>query len=560
MKVRLACFFVCLASACFADSHYVQQAQEALSNAQVFDSYDVPTAQDVLEVPVETSLPQSNMDEPALVEAGSIATVGDTTEAGTYATMSDNAVEWSVRSADQDALLTPDQVVTDPEAHMTENPFSTVGGSCTVTDFSSAPLFERTCQRTRDVYASSSTSTLNITVVRTEDYLCKTIGVGPDCGEMQTSGLCIETARACLLQDIDGNCIDEEATYTCSSDAPMAFAAPLTGLTTWGTPVETWSTTFAAGYSAQTCRPSAPTTCTSGPSVQTINGLLVTVDCTAQETVYECGGDTYSSTDCSAFEADVGCALIDSTCYLDTPDGGCGAYEDTYQCGSADNTDFDTSCDAVNVCVGDVCQSVPQETNSDLPMSMAAIGLLNSMAAEWDPGTGSLSIGSDGFEILNGELQFFNTTTNYCRVGILGLYNCCSNSGWALGVFTQCREHELNLVAAQQAGRAVYLTTFCRRRALFFCRERARRYCIYSGRIAREVSYQGQQQLHGFFECRALTYEEMENINWDEIDLTSVFGEMLANVDMASESELIDLIQANTSALAPQVVETYEEN
>ena len=188
-----------------ADSHFVEQAQEALSNAQVFEDYSIPTAADVLAIPVETDLPQTTMDEPTLQEAGSLATSGDTTEGTSYRTFSDNAVEWSVQSADQTHLDQADTVVGDPETHLTENPFSTTGGQCTVTDFSSAPEFERTCQRTRDVFAASCTSTLDITVIRTEQYQCHVTPTGVACDELLASPLCVESERICNLLDIEGN-------------------------------------------------------------------------------------------------------------------------------------------------------------------------------------------------------------------------------------------------------------------------------------------------------------------------------------------------------------------
>lgn len=559
---RLAVILAFLgASPAVAENHFVEMAEDALSNAQVFEDYRVPTAEDVLAIPVETDLPQTSMDAPALQEAGTVAAAGDTAEGTSYRAFSDNAVEWSIQSAVPTHLDLADQVVADPLAQLTANPFSTSSEQCTVTDFSDAPEFERTCERTRDIYASACTSTLDIAVIRTEQYQCHLTPTGVSCEDLQASPLCVETERVCNLQDIDGICIEEVATHTCSSDAPMTFTAPQIGVTSWGAPIMSWATSCDPSYVAQSCG-GGETTCTSGPSVESVNGLLVPVECTVQETVYECGASSYSSTDCSAFEADPGCTLIDSACYLDTPDGQCGAYEDTYRCGSSETTAFSTSCPDVNVCVGGVCQSVPQETNSDLPLSMAAVGLLNSMADEWHETEDTLELvwGPDGleFQFVEGELAYFNTSTNYCRVGILGTYNCCRDSGWALGVFTQCREHELELVAAQEAGRAVYIGTFCRRRVLFVCRERARRYCIFSGRIAREVSYQAQHQLYGRFECRALTHAEMEQIDWRQIDLSPVFGEMLANIDMPNEEELIGIIQSNTSNLAPQVVDSYE--
>ena len=104
------------ASPVIAESHYVEMAEDALSNAQVFEDYTVPTAEDVLAIPVETDLPQTSMDVPALQEAGMVATAGDTTEGTFYQAFSENAVEWSVQSADPSHLDLADQVVSDPLA------------------------------------------------------------------------------------------------------------------------------------------------------------------------------------------------------------------------------------------------------------------------------------------------------------------------------------------------------------------------------------------------------------------------------------------------------------
>ncbi|WP_342075148.1 conjugal transfer protein TraN [Yoonia sp. SS1-5] len=540
-------FLLCslaLAGAAQADSH-VQRAENALSNAQTFNGYTVPDAQNLLQIPVDPNHPLSNENAQTLPTVGNVAAAStSTTEGRAFQNFNTNAVPWSVQSANPQHLDVSDQVANDPMAFMNSNPFSSSGfGQCTVTNFANSPIFERTCQRTRDVFSASCTSQLNITVIRTETYECHVTPTGASCDALQASSLCTETQRYCNLQDINGVCIEEIAEHSCSSDAPLAFTAPQIGATTWGQPITSWVTSCDPSFSAQSCG-AGTTTCTSGPSVEDVNGQLVPVNCTTQVTTYECGASTYSSTDCQPFQNDPSCSLQASSCYLTTPDGVCGAYEDTYQCGTGQGTDFSSSCQDVNVCVAGHCQSIPQETNSDMPMALASVDLLNNMANEW---TMAATPNSSNF-----ELSYFNSNTNYCRVGILGSYNCCSDNGWALGVFTQCRQHELELVAAQQAGRAVYVTTYCRRRALFFCRERARRYCIFNNRIAREVSFQAQHQLHGRFECRGLTQAEMEAIDWEQIDLTSVFGDMLANVAVPDQQTLIGIIQANTANLSLQ--------
>lgn len=543
MKRLVFILTVLLGSATYADQH-VHGAENALSNAQTFSDYTIPDAQSILEVPVDPNHPLSGQTANTLPQEGNLAAASsNTTEGRAYQNFNTNAVPWSIQSANPQHLDVADQVDTNPLGYMSGNPFSSSGeGQCTVTSFSQSPVFQRTCERTRNVISASCTSQLNITVIRTETYACHITPTGPSCAPLQAFGLCRETQRYCNLQDINGTCIEEVAEQTCSSDAPMSFSAPQVGNTTWAPPVTTWSTSCDPDYSAQSCG-GGQTTCTSGPSVEDVNGQLVPVNCTVERTDYECGASTYSSVDCPAFQNDPSCVLQSSSCYLSTPDGVCGAYEDTYQCGTTQTTPQSSSCQAVNVCVAGHCQSIPQETNDDMPMALASVDLLNNMANEW---TTAAAPNGTGF-----ELSYFNSSTNYCRIGILGSYNCCSDNGWALGIFTQCRQHELELVAAQQAGRAVYVRTYCRRRALFFCRERARSYCIFNSRIAREVSFQAQHQLRGRFDCRGLTQAEMEAIDWSQIDLTAVFGDMLSNVAVPDQQTLINIIQSNTANLGP---------
>ena len=102
-----------LPSICWAQSDvdYQGLAQDALGNAQRFTDYDRSTAEDVLGVPVETDLPQSDMGTGDLEDGGLILSGSDTAEGNAYSTFTNNVHDWSVSAADQSLLGVADGAV-----------------------------------------------------------------------------------------------------------------------------------------------------------------------------------------------------------------------------------------------------------------------------------------------------------------------------------------------------------------------------------------------------------------------------------------------------------------
>nr|WP_253269182.1 conjugal transfer protein TraN [Roseobacter sp. HKCCD8198] len=298
------------------------------------------------------------------------------------------------------------------------------------------------------------------------------------------------------------------------------------------------------------------TTCTSGPSVEVVNDELVPMTCTEEQTEWTCASTEYMS-DCGSLETDPGCSLTNSVCYAMDEDGVCGTFEQTYQCGSQDSQAFDATCEAVNVTVGGVTQSIPHNTSDDIGHALVGIETLNTLATEFehDMSLADRLLGNvnDDFDV-----QYFSATRRRCRVGILRSINCCRDSGWALGVIAECNEDEVALYGALQAGSAVYMSTYCSERLLFVCAERSRRYCTYNSRIARIISEQGQRQLYGSFSCRAMTQEELNEIDWNRIDFSSAFGEAFETVGSIAPSDLSGLIQDNILLSHPEVRDVYE--
>ena len=280
----------------------------------------------------------------------------------------------------------------------------------------------------------------------------------------------------------------------------------------------------------------------------------------AQVTSYTCATASYDAAACDIFANDTGCTLQGSNCFDLDPDGVCGTFENTYQCGSATSTAFNSTCQNVNVCVGGVCQSVPQSQNTDLPLALASVDLLNNMSAEWNvPGSSLNQLITDltaGVQTATG-LEYFNSSTMSCRDAVLNAYNCCSSSGWALNVFTGCNQQEVQLAAALKSNTAVYSRTYCSTKLLFICLEKSREYCVFNSAIAKEINVQAQQQLHGSFTCRALTHDEMNQLDWSQIDLSPVFGDMLSSVSGVTNSNLVGLIQNNIILAQPTVQGNY---
>lgn len=532
-----------------------QQAQSALNNAQVFSGYTVPNAEAVLNTQIQTNGAQTTMTPQQLQTTGTVAASGDPH----YQLLNQNATNWSIQNAPSGNLGVADTATASPTSIVTNTAFSTGGGACTVTNFASSPPITRTCDTYRIQAPESCTSTASITVIRTEAYQCHLTPTGPDCSALQNSGLCTQTSNLCTLTDATGACVERIADYSCSSTAPMTFTAPQIGATSWAPPVVTWSQTCTPGYTPQSCY-NPVLSCPGGSTIQDVNGTQVPMPCMSEVTSYTCATASYDSSACNVFANSSGCSLQGSSCFSVDPDGVCATFENTYQCGSATTTAFNSTCQNVNVCVGGVCQSVPQSQNTDLPLALASIDMLNTMAAEWDvPGSSLnqlITQITSGAQTATG-LEYFNSTVMACRDAILNTYNCCSSSGWAIGVFVGCSQQEVQLAAALQNNTAVYVRTYCSSRALFFCLEKSREYCVFNSAIAKEINFQAQQQLYSNFTCRALTHAELSQIDWSQIDLTPVFGDMMSNVQGITNSNLVGLIQNNILLSQPTVQGNY---
>lgn len=155
---------------------------------------------------------------------------------------------------------------------------------------------------------------------------------------------------------------------------------------------------------------------------------------TGEEECHENEGTELDS--CQSME-DKGCGFIKSKCLHEAPNGACHIYEETWDCGS--NVEFeyeDTEgkyiCDGMISCMGEECVSPNKETSNSFGKAAALLNVMEHadgmMVCEENPGTED-STGLSDCSIFKGEEQT-------CKQAMGGTVDCCEKAkGVSLGEY-----------------------------------------------------------------------------------------------------------------------------
>ncbi|MEP2780819.1 MAG: conjugal transfer protein TraN [Pseudoruegeria sp.] len=548
----------------FAVADPVSKARVA-ADTHAFTSFTDEQADAALSIEVTSTPDESDITDSTIENRSSVAAYNKkTTESKIYYNIGNNFETWQESEISDNQFSVADQADANPEAIIGADIFSATGNEllCTTSDLANSPLFERTCDRYRQTENHVCVETPDIYVPVVQDYICyQGDGLATEvCDELQVHSQCVSTGSFCLEYGFD-DCDKTQNNYTCTSPDPLDITGIKDGPATAGEPEITWDLDCSVGDMCVR----ANRVCTGEETVEFVDGTAVTLECSEYSVDYECPVDGYVSA-CSTFEESDSCSVLSSQCVSTASDGACSLYEDVYQCGSAEGT-TETSCESVNVCVNDTCLPVETDPNTDSAQSLAYVGILNDMANNWYE-TEAVSGKCDPLAALfgckdkpdepGGILSFFSADEAKCRKSIAGFLNCCKDTGWGVGTITDCSDGELALYQAQESERARYTHTYCSSDTLFGCVEKKRVYCVYGSKLALVINSEVQRVQDMTFECRALTQEEMETVNWDLVDLTPVFDDMVEDLDIPDSDVLIDALQNNIQVSVPQTQELYE--
>ncbi|WP_140846647.1 conjugal transfer protein TraN [Paracoccus sp. FO-3] len=370
------------------------------------------------------------------------------------------------------------------------------------------------------------------------DYACTT---GDQCASLSANAACERTETRCLTRG-EGGCELERATWVCRND--LSDHAPAERLESRIERIEDRLVNSCDPPPSEQGCVAEEAVCTSGPAVRTVMGFPVSRECWEYRQDHSClAGDLDSRSDCGPFQADQSCEVIGQTCLseveaeedLGEAPAGCQHWEYRYRCGGG--IDLPEHCTAFNVCVGSLCEGIVDEPNTDFGNAAAWLTMLDEAAKDSEK------------SIDMQRVSLFAGAARNCRIGALSTINCCNDSGWANGILGECSENELALMDRVAAKAAIYVGTYCSRRVLGVCLQRRRSYCTFNSQLAM-VFQKEIRRLAGTDwgsarspNCTGLRLDEMERIDWDRIDLSEAFEDMMNEANVPTSEMVTDYLR-----------------
>lgn len=380
------------------------------------------------------------------------------------------------------------------------------------------------------------------------DYICPDL---TQCESLQETSECTQAETQCLSSNA-GRCELERKTYECLND--LSDHAPAALLDTRIDRIEDFLVNSCDPHPGEKGCVAGDMKCTSGSEVRNLMGFPVARDCWQYEQAYTCLGDgTNAYSDCGPFQNDPSCEIIGQTCLsFDDADEEIGATPNTcqhweyrYRCGGG--LGLPQQCTATNVCVGNLCEGVEEEPNTDFAMAAAWLTMLDEAAKDSDK-----SLDAQNIQLFAGEPM-------RCSRRALSYGDCCRDSGWGVGLFMQCRESEFALMDRKRAKAAHYVGTYCSRKFLGVCITRQRAYCGFNSQMGRVFQKEIRRQTGLSWgrsrspDCSGLYLDQIEDIDWEAIDLSEAFADMMNSANAPSAANVMQRLQQNLNLAPGQV-------
>lgn len=239
---------------------------------------------------------------------------------------------------------------------------------------------------------------------------------------------------------------------------------------------------------------------------------------------------------CKTLAADRNCTVASKGC-TDSQNGTCMHEQDTYQC-QVTYTSQGQVCGGDYYCIsGDCGNTQPNGANEfgQLVAELAAVAAAGDDTKSTAP-----------------NVSIFTGKAVSCRKAMAGFSNCCADSGWGNKAgFEQCNSEEKAIGEAKDKKVIIKVGTYCGQKVLGVCVQKKEGYCEFSGKLAKIIQEQGRlKQLNISFgsaespDCRGLTVEELQRVNFDKIDYADFYSEVQGNVKLPENQETIDRIKA----------------
>lgn len=270
-----------------------------------------------------------------------------------------------------------------------------------------------------------------------------------------------------------------------------------------------------------------------GPYMDDGNCVQVNEQCTSLSCTrsYLCIDPSRQIDGCGAYRSSPSCALQGSACLLSNEAGQCFTRQETYACttqttreGCAEER-METLCpqtpEGIRCLDPNECADTTSTPNSGFPLAASQMGALASVENDHTAAE---------------PVIIFTGSRELCRKTVSGgvTRNCCALDEALIG----CNAQEEQLQGRRNAGQCREVGTYCSREvSLGFtdvCMERSTSFCCFSSKLTRIIQEQGRGQLGIGWgstqspDCRGLTVEELQRINFEAIDFSEYYADIMA--------------------------------
>lgn len=271
--------------------------------------------------------------------------------------------------------------------------------------------------------------------------------------------------------------------------------------------------------------------CVLGPMLRKVRGSPIYRSCWEWKEEYSAfKSPVYTREALCRSLASNGCVQVAARCEDQQPTF-CTKQRLTYSCPYQDAARHVTLCGDVLQCQdgpdGNCAEEFKQQFNKDNTedFKQAATGL---------------SIASEIIKNLDkDDGQAFKGYSRRCGNTSFGASNCCNSSGWAhdLGL-AKCNAGEKELGLARESSKAAYVGSY--KSGGVIDRRNYEVYCIFPSKLARIIVEQGRRQKGLSFgsarspDCRGFTLQELEELNFDAMDFSEFYSDVMAKAKAGS--------------------------
>ena len=386
-----------------------------------------------------------------------------------------------------------------------------------------------------------STATFDLQACPPRDWRCataNTVLIAPSCEHLI---VIVYRNNQPMLVTKQPTCADPTVTVQFSGWG--RYSAPLQVTVTEYVSEDHWSTTdcerIKLEHTKSFCIMDASQSCLEPNKVKAVGGISIQRSCWGRGYNYQCS--TVFDSACTPL-INQGCSQTGSSC-VEAKGNRCERYSQTFTCMQQFCMPEKTVCPGKVGCSDGQCDTSKNETSDDMAEGLSRLGALAGVSAD---------VSSN--QVRSGAPAIFTGSATECKKYPLGFRDCCTDSGWGDWI-KHCPQDLQALQRAKQENRVVYLGAYKRHKlgAHHYA------YCIFPTKLASIVQIQGRGGQLGipygtaqYPDCRGLTPEELERINFAALDLSPIQQELISRMALPNNGSINSANQSHVERLKQQ--------